>query len=936
MTKNVRHKALFKNLRGRSYKGQDLSDANFSYSDIRGADFSNANLSDANFTHALAGLPRYWVIISFLFSVISGFLAGFVAAWNGSFLTSDNHNNFIVGWLSSAILLLFLIISRKKGFAQAFVILIVGIFFIPGTLAGFIAVILNQGNTGNIALNTASVVTVSIFTSVVVTIVITMTRLMADTGTIAVSLVSAVTGALSVPFNANSEIAIEIAQAGIVGITITAGMAFVMILLCASVSSQVLTQDRKHTLILKIALAIASIGGTSFRGANLTGANFTKATLRNTKFQDAILAHTIWERAEKTEFAQLEGTILDNPAVRKLLVDRDKSSSFENVNLKEAYLVGVDLSKKTFKNANLSGANLTAANLTSAILTEANLDGATLHQANLESANLTKAQAIGTDFQNAHLTGAKGLGNWNIDSTTNLDGVNCQFVYLGKEKDENERRPQSGEFATGEFTKLFQIAVGTIDLIFRDGLDLRALLATLKDVQAKNQNTPLKLQSIENKGDGFVVVKISVPEEADRAKIHSELKQSYEEQLTAIEARYQAEIKGKQEQIEIYRQKSVEMAEIAKHLAKEHSQTQIQVQAGKLVVLTIGEGDFESGFPVTALIRTNDHPIPMFFTGKLPPEPKIPQLYQQWQQIYRSQKWFGRILFDEENSVTNFSQQELDDFAQELEHRLQSWLNSEPFRPIERELYSKLIPTEEVLVIIQTKDIQLQRLPWHLWDFFEHYCQAEVALSPTGERKEKSVPSRNQIRVLTILGSSTGIDLEADRQVLDNLPNAETVFLVEPTRKQLHQYLWDQQGWDILCYSGHSSSQADGSTGTMIVNQTDLLTIRELKHALTRAIGRGLQLAIFNSCDGLGLARQLGDLHIPQMIVMREPVPDKVAQEFLKYFLGAFAAGESLYRAARQARERLEGLEDEFPYATWLPVIFQNAAEVGMSWRKLP
>ena len=114
-----------------------------------------------------------------------------------------------------------------------------------------------------------------------------------------------------------------------------------------------------------------------------------------------------------------------------------------------------------------------------------------------------------------------------------------------------------------------------------------------------------------------------------------------------------------------------------------------------------------------------------------------------------------------------------------------------------------------------------------------------------------------------------------------------------------------------------------------------MLTIKELKYALTKAIERGLQLAIFNSCDGLGLARELADLHIPQMIVMKEPVPDKVAQEFLKYFLTAFSGGESLYTAVRKARERLEGLEDEFPYATWLPVLFQNSAEIGMSWRKL-
>jgi hypothetical protein len=47
----------------------------------------------------------------------------------------------------------------------------------------------------------------------------------------------------------------------------------------------------------------------------------------------------------------------------------------------------------------------------------------------------------------------------------------------------------------------------------------------------------------------------------------------------------------------------------------------------------------------------------------------------------------------------------------------------------------------------------------------------------------------------------------------------------------------------------------------------------------------------------LGLARELEQLHIPQLIVMREPVPDVVAQAFLKYFLHSFASGKPLYQA---------------------------------------
>ncbi|MHC5833905.1 MAG: CHAT domain-containing protein, partial [Nostoc sp.] len=88
-----------------------------------------------------------------------------------------------------------------------------------------------------------------------------------------------------------------------------------------------------------------------------------------------------------------------------------------------------------------------------------------------------------------------------------------------------------------------------------------------------------------------------------------------------------------------------------------------------------------------------------------------------------------------------------------------------------------------------------------------------------------------------------------------------------------------------------------------------------------KAVSKGLQLAIFNSCDGLGLASQLGDLHIPQIIVMREPVQDLVAQEFLKNFLQKFSSGESLYLAVRESREKLHGIEDKYPCAVCLPII---------------
>jgi CHASE2 domain-containing sensor protein len=68
---------------------------------------------------------------------------------------------------------------------------------------------------------------------------------------------------------------------------------------------------------------------------------------------------------------------------------------------------------------------------------------------------------------------------------------------------------------------------------------------------------------------------------------------------------------------------------------------------------------------------------------------------------------------------------------------------------------------------------------------------------------------------------------------------------------------------------------------------------------------------------------------------MREPVPDRVAHQFLKHFLQAFASDKSFYLAVREARERLQSLEDQFPCATWLPIIYQNPAEVPPTWQQL-
>jgi len=349
----------------------------------------------------------------------------------------------------------------------------------------------------------------------------------------------------------------------------------------------------------------------------------------------------------------------------------------------------------------------------------------------------------------------------------------------------------------------------------------------------------------------------------------------------------------------------------------------------KSVVLKL-DGDLEvQGFRAILEIKSDGQSRTIEKWGNLPPDPDLARSVSVWQQHYRKVIAPYRRLKLQQEDVCQENENpmaECQKSAKELRDRMAKWLDSDEFRPLDRRLREALSPDDDIQFLIRSDDRILQRLPWHSWEFFERYDRAEVALGaievdgdPSAIPMEK--PPQPIVRILAILGHSQGIDLERDRAFLESLPQTQVKFLVEPTRKEISDRLWEQS-WDILFFAGHSETEND--TGRIYINPDESLSITELWYGLRKAVENGLRLAIFNSCDGLGLAKQLEDLHIPQTIVMREPVPDPVAQEFLKYFLDGFAKqGKSFARSVREARERLQGLEADYPCATWLPTICQ-------------
>jgi CHASE2 domain-containing sensor protein len=367
---------------------------------------------------------------------------------------------------------------------------------------------------------------------------------------------------------------------------------------------------------------------------------------------------------------------------------------------------------------------------------------------------------------------------------------------------------------------------------------------------------------------------------------------------------------------------------------------------GKLVILNLGKGNLINGFPfITIQILTEGDFQRWQAQGSLPPAPVIVELIQHWQLMYhliyearvinniRSQSQDKDIKIDD-TDITHISDVDFFHVCKNLETQINVWLASDDFRKIEQQLHIQLNAADEIRFIIQTEDETVRKLPWNSWRFFQNYSRAELGLSyiEFAPNKNVNTPS-HQVRILAVLGESTNIDVEGDRKILAQLPSAEIIFLTQPTREKLDECLWNKKGWDILFFAGHSYTQANA--GEICINSELSLSITQLKNALKKAVVNGLKIAIFNSCDGLGLVEQLQNLNIPQIIVMREPVPDKVAQKFLKHFLNNFAAGESFYLSIRHAREKLQALESEFPCASWLPVICQNPAEISPTWDSL-
>ncbi|MEW6492215.1 MAG: pentapeptide repeat-containing protein [Cyanobacteriota bacterium] len=212
---------------------------------------------------------------------------------------------------------------------------------------------------------------------------------------------------------------------------------------------------REHTNNCEI---LIDLMGANLSGLNLSQANLSRANLSGTDLSGVNLSNVNLTMANLSE-ANLNDADLTGSDLRMANL---RMANLSGANLSEADLTGAYLTLANLNQANLSHANCSGVNCRMAYLGDTNLRGTNFSEANLSGTLLVNSEALNTNFKKAIFTGAC-LQDWIIDSTTTLDYVMCDYVYL--KPNQQERRPISGNFATGEFPRLFGRAANPAEMM---------------------------------------------------------------------------------------------------------------------------------------------------------------------------------------------------------------------------------------------------------------------------------------------------------------------------------------------------------------------------------------------------------------------------------------------------------------------------------------
>jgi len=331
------------------------------------------------------------------------------------------------------------------------------------------------------------------------------------------------------------------------------------------------------------------------------------------------------------------------------------------------------------------------------------------------------------------------------------------------------------------------------------------------------------------------------------------------------------------------------------------------------------------------------------------PKP-LSQLYQNWQQVYLgfyNQALRGRLVKGGKLEPTPIDwHAKLIKAETQLLSEFHHWLRSRELTEIRDTIVeaamAKMQPNSAsetasntgVDVLISASPIEVARLPWEAWEIGSRFAASKIRIARTcrniRDYSQVSIKSRGKARVLAILGDDRGLDFQREKKALQSFSKQLDVQLIgwqgktdqrTPTelRTEIAQKIADPLGGDILFFAGHSN-EASGLGGELAIAPNVSLYLTELQASIKTALKNGLQFAIFNSCKGLDLAETLISLGLNQVAVMREPIHNQVAEEFLLRFLSYLVQHQDAHDALLSACRSLKSEQQyTYPSASLIP-----------------
>ena len=261
-----------------SHRGDRLDGASFRARDIRGWDFSNASLRHAEFRGVRAGRTSVHqmalVLAALLVSVGLGTMTGLAGQWLHQAIVSPQTVTKIVGVIEASSLVVVIGFSLWKGLGYAMRYTVPPIASLAA-VSGVIAIALAEG-TGSGAL--AMLAFVAVMLSLIV--LSTLARAAAGTTGLAMFFVVAISGA----------IAGDVAGGGLTAAAVAVASAIH--------ARRSLSGTERSPGLARVTDWLSCLGGTRFRGADLTGACFDQAHLQVCDFRGARLADASFRGAD--------------------------------------------------------------------------------------------------------------------------------------------------------------------------------------------------------------------------------------------------------------------------------------------------------------------------------------------------------------------------------------------------------------------------------------------------------------------------------------------------------------------------------------------------------------------------------------------------------------------------------------------------------------